>query len=96
MLTHRLIWDAIDRLAERNGLSASGLAKRAGLDPTTFNRSKRIGKNGKLRWPTTESLAKILQATGMSVTDLLTEIEDTSPAKPNMRVPILPGVDARS
>ena len=91
MLTHRLIWDAIDRLAERNGLSASGLAKRAGLDPTTFNRSKRVGKNGKLRWPTTESLAKILQATGMTVTDLLAEIEDTGPAAQQLRVPILPG-----
>ena len=75
MLTHELIWGAIDRLAERNGLSASGLARLAGLDPTTFNPSKRIGKNGKQRWPTTESISKVLLATGLSVSDLLAEID---------------------
>ena len=42
MLTHSDIWNAVDRLAARAGLSASGLAKKAGLDPTTFNKSKRI------------------------------------------------------
>ena len=42
MLTHAQIWTAIDRLAARADLSASGLARRAGLDPTTFNKSKRI------------------------------------------------------
>ena len=57
MLSHDQIWNAIDSLAERYGLSASGLAKRAGLDPTTFNPSKRVGVDGRLRWPSTESLA---------------------------------------
>lgn len=65
MLTHKQIWSAIDRLADQQGLSPSGLARRAGLDPTTFNRSKRQGANGKLRWPSTESIAKILDATDM-------------------------------
>ncbi|BBF94880.1 LexA family transcriptional regulator [Blastochloris tepida] len=67
MLTHGEIWAAIDKLAERHGLSTSGLAKRAGLDPTTFNRSKRITSDGRPRWPSTESIAKILSATGESV-----------------------------
>src|SRR3712207_246563 len=67
MLTHKAIWRGIDLLAERNRLSASGLAKRAGLDPTTFNKSKRITKQGKSRWPSTESLSKILDATGTSM-----------------------------
>lgn len=67
MLTHAQIWTAIDRLAERAGLSASGLAKRAGLDPTTFNKSKRITADGRARWPSTESIAKILAATGTSI-----------------------------
>jgi phage repressor protein C with HTH and peptisase S24 domain len=66
MLTHSDIWAAIDRLAQENRLTASGLARRAGLDPTTFNRSKRITKEGKARWPSTESIAKILEATGSS------------------------------
>lgn len=66
MLTHTDIWAAIDRLAQENRLTASGLARRAGLDPTTFNRSKRITKEGKTRWPSTESIAKILEATDTS------------------------------
>jgi phage repressor protein C with HTH and peptisase S24 domain len=41
-LTHPQVWNAIDRLAARYGYSASGLAKKAGLDPTSFNKSKRI------------------------------------------------------
>lgn len=69
MLTHGQVWGAIDRLATQHGLSASGLAKRAGLDPTAFNRSKRITPDGRPRWPSTESLAKVLAATGASVED---------------------------
>ena len=67
MLTHAQIWSAIDRLAERAGLSASGLARRAGLDPTTFNKSKRMTSEGRARWPSTELIAKALTATGTPV-----------------------------
>jgi phage repressor protein C with HTH and peptisase S24 domain len=66
MLSHSQIWHAIDGLAARNGMSPSGLAKLAGLDPTTFNKSKR-GADGKLRWPSTESLSKVLAATDSSL-----------------------------
>jgi phage repressor protein C with HTH and peptisase S24 domain len=64
ILTHDQVWNGIDLLAENHDLSASGLAKAAGLDPTTFNKSKRVGPDGRLRWPSTESVAKSLQATG--------------------------------
>ncbi|SHF08314.1 Phage repressor protein C, contains Cro/C1-type HTH and peptisase s24 domains [Kaistia soli DSM 19436] len=64
MLSHERIWAAIDVLAERHDLSVSGLARRAGLDPTTFNRSKRVATDGRPRWPSTESISKILEATG--------------------------------
>ena len=70
-LTHRQVWKAIDLLADRNGMSASGLAKRAGLDPTTFNKSKRVSPEGRERWPSTESIAKILAATNESVDEFL-------------------------
>lgn len=76
--THRHIWRAIDALAQRHNLSPSGLAKLAGLDPTTFNKSKREGTDGKLRWPSTESLAKILKATGTSLDDFVTLIASES------------------
>ena len=42
MLSHDRVWAAIDALAARYSLSASGLAKRAGLDSTAFNKSKRL------------------------------------------------------
>src|SRR4051794_3333293 len=62
MLTHDQIWTALDRLAERAGLSPSGLARKSGLDPTTFNKSKRVTGDGRERWPSTESIAKALTA----------------------------------
>lgn len=76
MLTHNAIWRGIDMLAAKNSLSASGLAKRAGLDPTTFNKSKRTTKQGKPRWPSTESLSKILDATQTSMPDFVTLLGD--------------------
>src|ERR1700743_19619 len=66
-LTHEQIWGALDRLAARTGLSPSGLAKRAGLDPTTFNKSKRVTADGRERWPSTESIAKALAAAESSI-----------------------------
>ena len=67
MLRHADIWHAIDALARQNGLSASGLARRAGLDPTTFNKSKRVTPGGRKRWPGTESVSKVLDATHCSL-----------------------------
>jgi phage repressor protein C with HTH and peptisase S24 domain len=68
-MRHDDIWRAIDTLAAEHGLSPSGLARKAGLDPTSFNLSKRRTGNGKSRWPSTESLAKVLQATGARLED---------------------------
>lgn len=67
MLSHETIWGAIDALAERHKLTPSGLARRAGLDPTSFNKSKRLGPDGRLRWPSTESISKVLDATGATI-----------------------------
>ena len=68
-MTHDDIWRALDALAAENGLSASGLARKAGLDATAFNPSKRIGADGRARWPSTESLAKVLGATGAGMAE---------------------------
>lgn len=66
-MKHEEIWRALDTLAAESGLSPSGLAKRAGLDATTFNPSKRRMRDGRARWPSTESVAKVLLATGASL-----------------------------
>ncbi|UDF30993.1 UNVERIFIED_ORG: helix-turn-helix transcriptional regulator [Roseateles sp. XES5] len=84
MLSHDRIWAAIDALAERHRLSPSGLARRAGLDPTSFNKSKRQGADGRQRWPSTESIAKVLEATGASVDAFFTGYDparDVAPAQ---------------
>ena len=68
-LSHAQLWKAIDSLAGHEGLSVSALAKRAGLDATSFNPSKRFGPGEppRPRWPSTESLTRILAATGLSL-----------------------------
>lgn len=68
-MRHDDVWRAIDTLAAEHGLSPSGLARKAGLDPTSFNISKRRTADGRTRWPSTESLAKVLAATGASLSD---------------------------
>lgn len=78
MLSHEDIWNAIDRLAQTFGYSPSGLAKQAGLDPTSFNKSKRLSPDGKPRWPSTESIAKILNVTGATMTEFIALIEGTA------------------
>ena len=55
------VWDAVDKLAKKHGLSPSGLAKLAGLDATTFNKSKRIRPDGKKRWPSLDSINRLLE-----------------------------------
>ncbi|HVY00268.1 MAG TPA: helix-turn-helix transcriptional regulator [Pseudorhodoplanes sp.] len=79
-LTHAQVWAGIDRLAARAGLSASGLAKKAGLDPTTFNKSKRVTPDGRPRWPSTESLSKALHATGFDIDTFVSLLSDSSRA----------------
>src|SRR5712672_1719140 len=76
MLTHEHIWTALDRLADRAGLSPSGLAKRSGLDATTFNKSKRVTGDGRERWPSTESVSKALAATNSSIETFVQLIGD--------------------
>ena len=91
-MKHDDIWRALDTLAAEYGLSASGLAKRSGLDATTFNPSKRRMPDGRARWPSTESLAKVLDATGASLelfTSLVTGSATVVSARPQRRIPLL-------
>jgi phage repressor protein C with HTH and peptisase S24 domain len=89
MLTHSQIWSALDRLATSVGLSPSGLAKKSGLDPTTFNRSKRVTPDGRQRWPSTESVAKALAATGTTVGTFVELLEETAHPAVRNTVPLI-------
>ena len=88
-LSHDQIWSAIDGLAERHDLTPSGLARRAGLDPTSFNKSKRLSTDGRQRWPSTESIAKVLEATGASVEQFMGLLRpgSTAPSLPDGAFP---------
>lgn len=88
MLAHGQIWAAIDSLAAKHGYSASGLARKSGLDPTTFNKSKRIAADGRPRWPSTESIAKALDATGASL-DSFMELLSGGPSEIKKTVPLI-------
>ena len=65
-MRHEDVWRALDTLAAEKGLSPSGLARAAGRDPTTSTRSKRRTRAGR-RWPSPESLSRVLHATGASL-----------------------------
>lgn len=88
-LSHAQLWKALDALAAREGLSPSGLARRAGLDATSLNPSKRFGPGepGRPRWPSTESLTRVLAATGASLAEFAA-IAREEPV-PAARVPLL-------
>ncbi len=87
MLSHDQIWNAIDELARRYGFTPSGLARKAGLDATTFNRSKRVAPDGRERWPSTESIAKILAATGASFDEFMHAVRRG--AAPTHTIPLI-------
>lgn len=70
-------------------MSASGLARRAGLDPTTFNKSKRVTREGKLRWPSTESVSKILTATSAPIGEFISYIGEEGSAGVYRNIPLI-------
>ena len=84
-MRHSDMWRGLDLLAERNGLSASALARAAGLDPTSFNKSKRISRDGKPRWPSTESLSRALDAVGSTFEEFVDLVE----GRPGRSVPLI-------
>lgn len=81
-LSHATVWKGLDALAKREGTTPSGLARRAGLDPTSFNPSKRYtsGQPPRPRWPSTQSLMQVLSATGLSLAEFAVLAEDEGPA----------------
>ncbi len=91
MLTHAQVWGGLDALARRFDMSASALAKLAGLDPTSFNRSKRASTDTppRPRWPSTESLAKVLAPTGVGLAEFGELAAGREAPRPRVAVPLL-------
>lgn len=92
VMQHVDVWRGVDLLAEKHGLSASGLAKLAGLDATAFNKSKRHSKDGRPRWPSTESISRALDAVG----EEFAEFADLISGQSGMSLPLLDLSDAEA
>jgi phage repressor protein C with HTH and peptisase S24 domain len=90
MFTHRQVWQALDTIAKRNGMSISALARKSGLDATSFNQSKRVGPTGRPRWPSTESIAKVLEVTGTPMSDFTSLVQGGSATgRPEITIPLV-------
>lgn len=87
-LSYNEIWLGLENLAQNKGLSLSALAQKAGLDSTSFNKSKRIGADGRKRWPSTESMNKVLKATNTTVFEFMELAGQPCPTPKNM-IPLL-------
>lgn len=61
-----IVWALIDEIAARQNVSVSKLAKMCGLDPTTFNVSKRNLPNGNPHYPSLTTILVVLKMTNMS------------------------------
>ena len=66
-MTPASLWRAIDKIAEQNGKSPCGLARISKLNQTTFNPSKRVYPDGRVRWPKLETIDKVCRATNTSM-----------------------------
>ncbi len=84
------IWNAIDKLAKINNMSPSAMAKKAGLNSTTFNKSKRIGPDGKKRWPSFESINKLIVAFNISLLDFYNIANPKNPNQNTLWPNLLP------
>ena len=83
MITNSQTWHAFDKLAMENNVTVSGLARRSGLDATTFNKSKRVFSSGKARWPSMCTVAKVLNALNMTMDDFAHLFQEDSPEQNN-------------
>ncbi|MBR5354942.1 MAG: hypothetical protein IK122_02355 [Alphaproteobacteria bacterium] len=81
-MTHAELWMGICNLAENFHISCSRLAKISGLNPTTFNPSKYILHNGRLRWLSMYSLSRVLDATGISLAEFATFLPSDTHERP--------------
>ncbi len=95
MFTHEDVWRAIDMLARKNNLSTSALARKAGLDATSFNRSKRVTPKGRPRWPSSESLAKVLACTNTPLEEFTALMRPGTQGGVRTTVPYLTMAQAR-
>jgi hypothetical protein len=93
MFEHKQIWAAFEAVAEKCGMSLSALSKSAGFDPTSFNPSKRFGPGGRKRWPSTETLSRVLSVAKMDMKTFAKILEaQTEPGSSRRRYKRFPSI----
>jgi phage repressor protein C with HTH and peptisase S24 domain len=83
------IWLGIDHLADQVGVSPARLARMAGLDQAVFSAGRRRKPNGDLRWPSMESLAKVLEVAGVSLGDFVNYMHGNPATRSGFKLPTL-------
>lgn len=83
--TAAVFWSSFAAIAALRGQSISALAIDAGMDASALNPSK-SQKNGKDRWPSMETVAKVCETAGLTskdwriLTDFLADFNERNPA----------------
>ncbi|MDF1748397.1 MAG: S24 family peptidase [Alphaproteobacteria bacterium] len=83
------IWLGIDHLADQVGVSPARLARMAGLDQAVFSAGRRRKPDGELRWPSMESLAKVLQVSNVSLGDFVNYMHGDPSTRSGFKLPTL-------
>lgn len=75
-ITHTQFWDAIDKIASRQGLSWSQLARKAKISVSSISPCKRVDAHGKEHWMTMGVLVKVLNASNLTFRDFADIMEE--------------------
>lgn len=77
-VNHKSLWRGLSRLADERRITKAELARRAGLCGGRLSGGGEWG-NKKLRWPSTETLAAVLDSVGMTLGQFAAMIGDVGP-----------------
>lgn len=81
MVKQETFWESLEKIAEREGIALSTLARQAGLDKTSMLPSKRYNLNGAMKWPSTETIGRVLNSLNISVQEYGAILAGTADAK---------------
>jgi phage repressor protein C with HTH and peptisase S24 domain len=81
------LWETIKELADERHMSMSALAKKAGLDASSFNQRRRFGPDGEPRWPQFPTVLSAMKALDVNFVDFAKAV--TGDADHIVRVPLM-------
>jgi phage repressor protein C with HTH and peptisase S24 domain len=88
------VWRGIDLLADEVGVTPARLARMAGLDQAVFSAGRRRRADGSLRWPSMDSIAKVLKVAEISMGDFVNYMHGDPGTRAAFNLPSLPMTEA--